>query len=695
MKSRSKIFPSLAGTAAALLLFTHGACGGEVEIIRDNWGVPHIYADSQADAGFGLGYAQAEDGVQPILQYVMQARGQAARLSASRQAIEQDVLVRAFRVPEISETIYQATPAEVRAVLDAYAAGINRYLEKHPEAKPAWFDRMTGLDEMRLLKWFQFNQEWAIARQDLSGISQQSRDTDQASPPAGASNMWVVGPKKSSHGEVMLLSDPHLPWDGVTRWHEYQLTIGNRWIYGAGFFGFANVGIGFTPDVAWGATNNAADTADIYREKLNPDNAGQYRYDGQWRNIETRSFEIEVKGRGKVQRKVRFTHHGPIVREDRARHVAYAARLAGLETVNLALLSSEYFEANDVHDIYRSNRRGDHFKWNRIAIDRHGNIAYFYFAATHQRDDRFDWRRPVDGSTKDTEWGPPIPWDKLPAMFNPPAGYIVNCNNNPYTDTPDSPIKPADFPRHLADQSLTLRPESRAYRATELIAAVPKLNFQDMERISMDVKAVAAEPYIRLILAAYRKAGSPEGDVKRAVEILRDWDRMATIDNKATPILTTFVEVAGNIGRVRRESPGRILENLKKALGIMRQRWGAIEVRQGDVHVSKRGRQILPLAGAGNERAANPFVTLFMTGADHREGKQWVATRGSSWMMLVKYDQGKVEAETLLPWGVSRNPDSPHSADQARLFSKRQYKKALLSRQEVEAAASARLVLRR
>ena len=556
---------------------------------------------------------------------------------------------------------------------------------------------MTGLDEMALLKWYQFQQEWAVVMQDLRGIGQARRDTDQADirAPGGASNMWVVGPKKTKSGEVMLLSDPHLPWNGFTRWHEYQINIGDGWMYGASFFGLAGVGIGFTPDVAWGSTNNAADTADVYREKLNPRNPDQYRYDGAWRRIETKTFEIEVKGRGEIQRQVRFTHHGPIVREDRARNVAFAARIAGLETVNLASLGPALLEAENVHDCHRSNRNGDLFKWHRVAGDRHGNIAYFYCAATHERDDRFDWQRPVDGSITDTEWGPRIPWDKLPAMFNPPAGYIVNCNNNPYTNTPDSPIKPADFPAHLANQSLKLRPESRAFRAHELIQATNKLDFQDMERISMDIKAVAAEQYIQAILSAYRSTDSPSADVKRAVKILENWDRMATIDNKAIPILTSFVEVASRIDRVRQAKPDQIVQALARALELMKKRWGGIEIAQGDIHVSKRGDQVLPLPGAGNERAANPFVTLYMTGANDRQGKQWVADRGSSWMMLVSYHDGEVEAKTILPWGVSDHPDSPHYADQARLFAKRRYKKALLAREEVEANAESRIVLRR
>ena len=672
---------------------------GEIEIIRDSFGVPHIFADSEYDGSLGLGYAQAQDNLDTVLRYVIDARAQAACVAGTRANIEQDFRFRMFRLPEISNALYgQMTGAE-RSRCDGFAEGINLYLRRHADLKSDWFDRVTGVDTVAVIKAYQIRQQWADVMQDMRGVAQTRREIDRAGgDDGGASNMWCVGPTRSTQGEVMLLSDPHLPWTGSSKWYESHVTIGDRWVYGAGFFAFAGVGIGFTQDVAWGGTNSGSDMADVYRVALNPDNADQYRYEGQWRDIGTRVVEIDVRGRGKMERSFRNTHHGPIVSEDRSKNVAYAARLAGLETMNLARIGSAYFNAKTVHDLYRASRGGDFHKGHRVMIDRQGNIGYIYHACTHERDDRFDWRKLLDGSTKETEWGPRIPFEKLPHMFNPPSGFIQNCNNNPYTNTPDSPIKPRGFPRHLASQSTVLQPNQRAFRATELLDALDKISFADMERISMDVKCLTADKYLDAILASYaRLPDRLDGneDVKRALDILKTWDKMATVDNRALPILTTVVEVVGNKAPRGKPTAVQVATVFEKALALMKRRWGSVSIRWGDVHVIQRGDLVLPAAGAGSERSTTPFTTLYMTGTSKMVDSRWPADRGSSWMMLVKYHQGTVEAKTILPWGNSPDPNSSHYADQAPLFANRQYKKALLTRDEILADAKSTIILER
>jgi penicillin amidase/acyl-homoserine-lactone acylase len=662
-----------------------------IEIVRDRWGVPHIYAQSLGDAAFGLAWAQAEDGIEPILRRVMQARAHAAK-ALGPSFVEDDYRLRMFRIPEIGARLYRSMSPEARAMVDGYADGINLYLELHPKERPPWFDRVSGADVITGIKWYESLQHMAVVRQDMDSIPQTRRDTDQA---GGASNSWAVGPSRTADGSVVLLADPHLPWDGLTKWYEFQVVVGERWLYGVSFSGSPLFGLGFNPDVAWASTNNGADTADVYRVKLNPENPDQYLFEGDWRDIESERIEIEIKGKAKLTRNSRRTHHGPIVREDRAAGLAYAVRIAGLETTNLAELAPRYFEAQSVRDIHRSNSGGDHFKWNRIAADRHGDISYFFFAATHERKDGYDWRKPVDGSTRATEWGPRIPWDRLPTTTNPSSGFVMNCNNNPYTVTTDCPIKPEAYPKHLADWNTTLRPNSRAFRATELISAKPKLGFADLERISMDVKAVDAPNFVNAILRAHAEAGDPDDEQQaRAVGILRAWDGHATTDNLALAILSTFVEVVG-ASPPRNPTAQQVLAALSRALDLMKRRWGSIEVPWGEVHVIRRGGREWPAAGAGSQRSAIPFVTLYMTGANRLEQGRSVVDRGSSWMMLVRYHDGGAEAKTILPWGNSQRPDSKHFADQAPLFATRQYKAALLSRAKVEAHAESKIVLRR
>ena len=681
------------------------ANGHEIEILRDGFGVPHIYAGTLADASFGLGYCQAQDNLPEILRYYVLARAEGGR-AFGKEALGNDFQLRMLKVPQINRRLYETMEPEARQVVDAFAGGINRYLADHPAEKPSWFDCATGLDIVAGSKAFHLSQTIAVVRDDLKAIAQQKREQDEAGRGREGSNMWAIGPAKSSGGETMLLSDPHLPWTGRTQWHESHLVVGNRWIYGSTFFGAPLTGIGFTQDVAWGATNNGADTADVYRERLNPSNPNQYFYDGKWRDITTEAIELEVRGPDgkliKTRRQARRTHHGPIIEEDRRRGVAYAARLAGLETVNLAAICPYYFHARRIADLETLYDSGHLYKWHRLACDRHGDIGYWFMAATHQRSDRYNWKAPVDGTTTDTEWGPRMSWRAMPHIINPPSGLLVNCNNNPYTVTRQCPIDPEDFPRHLASRGNVMSADTRAHRAMELLTVQEKIDVADMERIATDVKALTAEVYLRTVLNAYDRAGArfpdADGRLKRAVGILKSWNGLATVDNQALPILAALVEIAGKANGPRRFAgvkPEQVLHALSRALDNLEKRWGSIEVPWGKVHVIRRGELELPIGGAGNTSAADPFTTLLMAGAKSVTNGKYVTSAGSSWIQLVKYHHGTVEAKTILPYGNSNRPDSPHYADQMRLFARGQLKKVLLTRRDVEAGTISRLRLQR
>ena len=219
-----------------------------------------------------------------------------------------------------------------------------------------------------------------------------------------------------------------------------------------------------------------------------------------------------------------------------------------------------------------------------------------------------------------------------------------------------------------------------------------------MVRISMDVKCLTADPYLNVILKSYEELPdrlNGNSDAKEAIDILSKWDKMATVDNRALPILTTFAEVAGNRTPGHRPSAKQVAATFEKALELMEKRWGSVSIPWGDIHVIQRGNQLLPAPGAGSTRSTTPFTTLYMTGTSKMIDNRWPADRGSSWMMLVKYHRGSVEAKTILPWGNSPDPKSPHYADQASLFSRRQYKKALLTREEIVADAKSRITLTR
>lgn len=681
---------------AALVFALGAACGAAaesrpaatVQVLRDRFGVPHIYAESLADAAFAQGYCHAEDNLGPLLATYREARALSARtFGGGRREIENDFTLLKFDLPGLSRRAYERMDPAGRAIVEAYAAGVDRFATENPARRPAWYEPVTGQDVVSAMKAFQLRETIAVARADLAAVPRSRRERDQAADPGSLSNMWAIRPERMRGGETLLLSDPHLPWHGAVQWHESHLVVGDRWIYGATFFGFPGIAIGFTQDLAWGITNNGADNADVYRVELDPADPTRYRHEGAWRPVVAKVLAIEARGvdgtLARIERTVRFTHHGPILEADEKRGVAFAARLAGLERGNPAAWA-DYFAARNLRDLEASFDRDAPTKNHRVVADRHGDIGYYYFGAAHRRSDAVTWSAPVDGGVAATEWGPPLTWREMPHVVNPAAGLIVNRNNNAYMIAPDRPLKPADYPRHLMDRSTVLRPTMRAHRAMELLAAKPQLDLAECEAAAMDVKVLTAGRYTDAIV---RAGAGGDARLARAAEIVAGWDRMATAENTVLPLVAAFREsvvAGGDDARLDRLAPERVRGHVAAALALLGKRWGRTDVAWGEVHRMRRGEKELPIAGAGSERAADPSTTLFMAGAGKADDGRYFADLGSSWLQMVTYRDGAVAAKTGLPFGNSNDPASPDHADQMEFFASRRLKSALLARAEIE-----------
>jgi len=704
MKIPRILRPVLAVIASAL-----AAGAASVEIVRDHYGVPHIFGATLADALYGQGYCHAQDNLPLVLSGICAARGESSLNGEERRgsAVESDFSVRIFHLSEIALRNYESLPSQDRRLLDAYALGIGKFLADHPAKRPAWLGRISGADIIAMTKLRQMQQSLGVAKDDLSGkaAGRRERELAMALDLNGASNMWALRPERTSDGSTRLMSDPHLPWDGATKWHESHLVAGDRWIYGAVFPGSPGVGIGFTANVAWGFTNNGADIADVFRLKINPKNRNQYLYEGAWRELRSETHVVEAREAGgavrRLERVVRYSHQGPIMQENGKGNEAFAVRLAAFDAQSETLDWVGKLEAGSLAEFEASMDRSHGYKWNCIAADNAGNIGYYYICAARERDESLAWNAPVDGSSAKTEWGRQLTWRDLPHIVNPRAGYLVNCNNNAFTVTRDGELKPGRYPRSYGSQGTTLGRDTRAYRAIELIEARPKHDDADISAITFDVKSLTAGPLVKQILDAAKTTGSGEGgeSARRsaALELLRTWDGFATIENQALPILAGYLQAAEEkeipLRQLERKSPREVIALLDEGLKLLGKRWGDGPVTWGQLHVIRRGDLEIPVPGAGSERGRDPFSTLFMVGAKTSHNGQYYADSGSSWLQSVAYTNGEVTAGTVLPFGNSNDPSSRHYNDQASLFAARKMKTALLSRSAVEAAAESRLTL--
>ena len=669
-------------------------------IFRDQWGIPHIYAETDPGCAFGFGYAQAQDHLSPMLENFILASGRASEFMGDKY-IAHDIKMHSFDIPAINKKLFHTLASEDRKYLDAFAAGINRYINDNPHRSSTRQFPVNGEAVHSYVKMCQIIQQFDQIEGKISSHFSSEAGIDQAS------NAWTVRPERTLRGETFLLGDPHLPWEGPFKWYEAHLCGKTFDVYGVTLYGLPAIMIGFSSFIAWTICNNDADLVDVYAEKLNSHNTRQYRYNNTWRNSTEQTLKLYVRTEGilnTVQHKIIRTHHGPVVKTDTEQGIAYAVRITGLNDTDPFPQSLAVMRAGNLDAFIHACSLHTWVKFHIIACDVNGNIGYLYNTLTHERNDGIDWKNPVDGSISDTEWGKRIPFTGLPKCINPSSGYLQNCNNSPFTVTSDCPLKPADFPKHLSAQDIALSSRVRGARVMELIESAGKLTLEKALAITMDVKALTArEERDFLIKASMLMRSHIDPDLMEAVSILENWNLMADTENRALPLLTEWVSrLHGDYNRttefylahagdekVVREA----LAAFYDAVLTVKKRWGKM-VTWGDAHILRRGNLSLPCAGTGNSKAMDPFTSLYMTGARRFEDNRWICSAGSSWIMLVSYYQGKVTGRTIIPYGNSDDQASSHYNDQAPLFSEQKLKQVLYYRDEVEKSAKTRFDLR-
>ena len=664
---------------AVLLLCTPRAVGAEKRILdtvkthevliqRDRFGVPHIYGQSMPAVAFGAGYAQAEDHLDGMLRLFLTARGELSRVEG-KPALADDVIERTLMHREIVERTWNAVPQSTRDYYQAFADGINRYMETHPQEKQPWHWKLTGQDIATYLRYTIMRYSLRVAMGKLGGPS--------AVQPGEGSNAFAIAASRSSNGHAMLHADPHLPWSGENRMgYEMHLKCPEFDIAGAAFFGEPTPLIGHNADAAWTATNNAANTADVFDEKIDAQNPDRYLdSDGQWKTMEKRTIRLEVRqpdGSMKSAEEVlRYTRRGPFVESHGHGYSIAIARWNDFPDPLTGYIQRA--KARNLDDFRSSLAKYPMDKWNLIYADRQGNIYYVDNGVFPKRGPGYNFNKPVPGWEAGAQWNGYVAFRDLPQFANPPNGVIVQCNNSPYSTAQPPLLDPANFSPYLAHSlELTNIPQSRAARAFELFEKEPKISWEDLRRAALDLKVLHAGQYVQSILEA--SAGQDDPDLREVHSILQHWDGTATIENRALPILEHWQRIA--LAQRRRSGglPDReqSLAILKQAVAEMKRLYGKVPVPMSEVQVFSHGK----------DYALPGHDSLFAITTAYKDGK-WHVNGGSSWLMLIEFST-PLKAATIAPLGESDHPSSPHFADQTVMFSRQEMKPFPFADKEVE-----------
>lgn len=684
------------------------------EIVRDEWGVPHIYGRTDADVAFGVAIAHAEDDFFTLQDVVAMARGRYGAI-AGEEGAKFDYAYHLIDARGTAEREYPKLPADTRALFEAYAAGLNRYAEDHPgEVKLANLFPVNGTDVaagFALRQPFFFGLDGVLGplvageplrREHGPDIPGFPRAPLEGAVPIGGgapapkqaralvlpsgeeaghlgSNAFAVAPKKGG-GTTTLVSNSHQPYRGGVAWYELVVESGEGWHFaGANFPGSPYPFLGHNEQLGWTNTVNTPDMIDVY--KLELDESGtRYRLDGQWRDLESRWVTLPVKLGPLVlpiRREVLRSVHGPVIRN---KDGAFAIRYGGIG------------QLGQLDAYYRLNKARTFDEWQgqlaRLAIpstnfiyaDAAGTIAYFYNAAIPDRpaNVKADWRGVLPGNRSDLIWQGTVPYDAIPKIVNPASGWVYNSNNTPFTAAgAGSDLSPEAFSPLLG---IELKQTNRSRRAYKLLSESGTLDRAALEAIKYDT-GYAREGYVARLFDELDRmqAGGPLG---KARDLLRSWD--FTADGKGPADAIAMLMIRDFMAADYNNKPfPDVAEKLKAASDHLTTHFGRLDPPMGELVRLRQGAVDLPMDGGSDTLRA---ATSWDVDPDGRLSIK----HGDSFIMWIEWAPGqRVASRSVQPFGAATTrPRSTHYTDQMKLFVEHRLKPVHFWRDDLLAKAS-------
>lgn len=674
-----------------------------VEIIRDNFGVPHIYGKTDADAVFGLLYAQCEDDFNRVEQNYIWATGRLAEVEGE-QAIYSDLRANLYLTEDEAKLMYESAPEWLKELCIAFADGVNFYLHTHPNVKPKLLTRFEPWMPMYFSEGSIGGDIERISTRkmkDFYGPKDQAMVSDglirlNDNEPSG-SNGFAIAPELTESGNAMLLINPHTSF--FFRGEVHVVSEEGLNAYGAVTWGQFFVYQGFNEKNGWMHTSSYGDVMDEFEETIVKEDGLKYKYGEELRPVEVQEIVLNYVEGDSIRQKtfpIYKTHHGPITHQNDDKWVATAMMWKPVEALIQSYTrtkTNSYEEFNKMMDI-RTNSSN-----NTVYADSDGNIAYYQGNFIPKRDASFDFSNPVDGSNPKTDWQGIHALEETMRIFNPGNGWIQNCNATPFTAAAEFSPKKEDYPNYMWGVGQNFR-QTHAIR---LLEKANNLTIDKMIKLAYDPYLPAFEVLIPGVIEALKKENMANNDYKIAAEILKKWDFAISEESEA-------MSIAHYLGLQFAED-GAYPEGLdfterfiffgtksplaersaifKKAVNQLKADFGSVNVQWGEINRYQRlngdivqdfndEKPSLPIGMASSRWGA-----LASFGAKQYEGtKRIYGTSGNSFVAVVEFGD-KVKAKSLLAGGQSGDPNSPHFDDQAQRYANVQFKDVAFYKEDV------------
>ncbi|CAN5772273.1 penicillin acylase family protein [soil metagenome] len=684
----------------------------QVTITRDNWGIPHIYGKTDADAVFGLMYAQCEDDFKRVeLNYVGKL-GRMAELKG-KASLYDDLLIKILIDSSAAKADFKAAPSWLKKLLNAFADGINYYIYKHPGEKPALLNRF---EPWYPLLWTD-GSIGAINTADVSTAELESfysgkevtalplqNEVDRST----GSNGFAIAPSKSATGNAMLYINPH-----VTFYFRPEVQVVSEEglnAYGAVTWGQFFVYQGFNEFCGWMHTSSAADVADLYEEKISA-KAGHYVYEFDQKEyaVKEQMISIQYTEANELKTKsfnIYATGHGPVMAKRNGKWISLASNnrnMKGLIQCWQRTKAKSFDDYKKVMGLLANTSN------NTVYADAAGNIAYWHGNFMPKRNISFNWTRPVDGTTSATSWQGLHSINEGVHLYNPANGWLQNCNSTPFTVAGENSPKKKDYPSYMA-------PDAENFRGINAVRVLQSENAYTLDKLiaaGYDTYIAGFEKLVPALVNAYDKISKTDSsfaNLAAPIAILRSWDLHSDEHSIAT---TLAIEWGDNIARILSSptynagagmveaidkflldaTPMQLLEPLEKAIKKLQQDQGKWQVPWGEINRFQRISNKAELENAEYNDSQPSIPVGFVSSAwgmlpsysaiYFPNTKKRYGVHGNSFICAVEFGK-RIKAKSLLAGGESGHKGSAHFNDQALMYTQGKFKDVLFYKEDVD-----------
>jgi acyl-homoserine-lactone acylase len=690
-----------------------------VHIVRDNWGIAHVYGKSDADAVFGMIYAQAEDDFNRIERNYLVGLGWLAQ-AEGESALYSDLRARLFIDAGRLQRQYRAAPAWLRSLMDAWSDGLNYFLSTHPLVHPKvirHFEPWMALSftegsiggDIETIDLGQLQKFYGQPVPPTGRLTPAARPTPAANPVAeefpGGSNGFAIAPRLTASGHAMLWINPHTSY--YFRSELQMVSEQGLNVYGAATWGQFFIYQGFNTHNGWMHTSYGGDAIDEYAEDLVKQSDGLYYQYGTGR----KKFRVSVvtipikQAAGMVSRSftVYHSHHGPIIRAENGRWIAIKLLqepVPALAQSYLRTKTTDYASFRKTQDMRTDTSN------NTVYADADGTIAYFHGNFIPKRDPSFDFTHPVDGSNPATEWrGPHAVADTI-TLLNPSNGWLFNSNNWPFTAAGEQSPKAENYPRYM----WTKGENPRGPHAVEVLGKLRNATLDSLIAAGYDAHLTAFDMLLPPLIAAFDALPSADprrADLREALEILRVWNRRTAADSVATALAIFWgqglIERNGAAARdadepvydylVDKLTDAERLDGLRAALAKLQQDFGRWRIAWGEINRFQRLTDdiVQPFDDAAASLAVGfaPSQWGALASFDSskpRKTRGIYGSVGNSFVAAVDFGP-TIHAKAIMSGGESGDPASPHFTDQALMFTQGRFRDVLFYPEEVRTHA--------